>query len=101
MIVNTIAKEVTNTNSSPIIAALCQLKKEQFEITIRSLEPAISNKKARLHTYLPVDPQLMDALGNYGKNFSKITKDVFELIKIRIHLLFCIIKYQVAKSFHA
>ena len=73
MIVNTIAKEVTNTNSSPIIAALCQLKKEQFEITIRSLEPAISNKKARLHTYLPVDPQLMDALGNYGKNFSKIT----------------------------
>lgn len=85
MIVNTIAKEVTNSNSSPIIAALCQLKKEQFEITIRSLEPAISNKKARLHTYLPVDPQLMDALGNYGKNFSKITKDVFELIKMAHH----------------
>jgi 2-isopropylmalate synthase len=81
MIVNTIAKEISNEKSSPIIAALCQLRENQIEETIRSLEPAMAFQKGRLHTYLPVDPQLMLALGEYGKNYKKIIQDVFDLIK--------------------
>jgi 2-isopropylmalate synthase len=77
MIVNTIAKEISDEKTSPIIAALCQLRENQIESTIRSLEPAMAFKKARLHTYLPVDPQLMQALGEYGKNYNKIIQDVY------------------------
>ena len=81
MIVNTIAKEISDEKTSPIIAALCQLRENQIESTIRSLEPALVFKKARLHTYLPVDPQLMQALGEYGKNFKKIIQDVYTLVQ--------------------
>ncbi len=81
MIVNTIAKEISDKNNSPIIAALCQLRENQIESTIRSLEPAMSFNKGRLHIYLPVDPQLMLALGDYGKNYKKIIQDVFILIQ--------------------
>lgn len=82
MIVNTIAKEIANENSSPIIAALCQLRENQIESTIRSLEPAIVFKKGRLHAYLPVDPQLMQALGEYGNNHKKIIQDVYILFQL-------------------
>ncbi len=82
MIVHSVAKEIVENKSSPIIAALCQLRENQIVTTVRSLEPAIKYGRARLHTYVPVDSQLMSALGDYGKNFSQIIKDVYNYIKI-------------------
>ncbi|APJ04299.1 LeuA family protein [Silvanigrella aquatica] len=79
-IVNTIAKELSDYKAPPILTALCQLRENQMEITLQSLAPALKIKKARLHTYFPVDVQLMNALGEYGKNHSKILKDIFHLI---------------------
>lgn len=84
LIVKTIAEEISEKETSPIIAALCQLRENQFESSIRSLEPAIPFRKARLHTYLPVDPQLMDALGDYGKDYKKIIEDVYRLVKYAV-----------------
>ncbi|KAB8033168.1 LeuA family protein [Fluviispira multicolorata] len=82
LIVNTVAKEISNKDTSPIIAALCQLRENQIETTVRALEPLIIHQKARLHTYLPVDPQLLSALGDYGRNFEQMTLDVYNYIKI-------------------
>lgn len=58
-IVNTIAQEVHNFANKPIIAALCQMREAQVIRTIEALAPATSSKLARLHVYLPVDPELM------------------------------------------
>lgn len=82
MIVNTIAHEIPTENSGPIIAALCQLRAQQIDITMEALKPALRYKKARLHTYLPVDPVLMSAsLGDYSKHQGKIIDDVYQNIK--------------------
>jgi 2-isopropylmalate synthase len=82
MIVNTIAKEIPTENSGPIIAAFCQLREQQIDITMEALKPALRYKKARLHTYLPVDPALMSAsLGAYAKQHRKIIDDVYQFIK--------------------
>lgn len=81
-IVQTIAKELMPLPQCPIIAALCQLREKQFDITIEALSPAIAQHKARLHTYLPVDPHLIQAsLGQYAKQPKKIIEDVHRLIK--------------------
>ncbi len=58
-IVHTIATELAPKPDSPIIASLCQLREEQIDRTIQSLLPAVPFKKAMLHVYLPVDPELM------------------------------------------
>ncbi|CAN5451820.1 LeuA family protein [soil metagenome] len=83
MIVKTIAEELAAQPNSPIIASLCQLKETQFICTMQALQPALKTKKARLHTYLPVDPQLMhSSLGDYAKQPEKIIEDVFRLTKM-------------------
>lgn len=82
MIVNTIARELAIESSNLIIAALCQLREQQIDITIEALQPACPAQKARLHTYLPVDPELMKAsLGDYSNQQSTIIEDVYKLIK--------------------
>ena len=60
-IVQAIAKEISSIPNAPVIAGLCQMREEQVEITIRSLEQAVPHKKARMHIYLPVDPELIVA----------------------------------------
>jgi 2-isopropylmalate synthase len=60
-IVNAIATELGDKPDSPVIAALCQLREEQIDITIQALFSAMKYNKARLHVYLPVDPALMPA----------------------------------------
>ena len=60
-IVQTIASQIAGKPDSPIIAGLCQLREEQVERTIQALLPAVKYKKARMHVYLPVDPDLMPA----------------------------------------
>lgn len=79
-IVKTIADE--QASSDMTIAALCQLRDAQIDITIESLEPAVKRKKARLHVYLPVDPQLMIAsLGTRASDKEGLLKDVYNFVK--------------------
>jgi len=85
-IVHSIASIYANEQASPTVAALCQLRAEQVEITIKALEPLIAKKRARLHVYLPVDPNLMQAsLGSYADAKEKIIKDVFSMVSMAFH----------------
>jgi 2-isopropylmalate synthase len=80
MIVETIAHELMCEKNSPIIAGLCQLREKQVEITINALAEAQRHKKARVHLYLPVDPQLMnDSLGEQAKDKSQLIEEVYRL----------------------
>jgi 2-isopropylmalate synthase len=82
-IVETIAREVGACEGGPIIAGLCQLRREQVELTISALQPAIPFRNARLHTYVPVDPELMVAsLGKRAERKSEIVKDVSDFISL-------------------
>ena len=60
-IVKTIAELYASKSSAPIVAGLCQLRSEQIDRTIESLMPAVKLKRARLHTYVPVAQELMEA----------------------------------------
>lgn len=80
-IVQAIARELSPDENSPVIAGLCQLRSEQIDVTIEALEPAVSFGKARLHTYLPVDPQLMPAsLGLLASDKQKLVEQVAEFV---------------------
>ena len=80
-IVKAIAQELGGDSSSPTIAALCQLRSEQVDLSIESLLPAVKNKKARLHTYVPVDPILMKAsLGSRADKKGEIVEDLFQFV---------------------
>ena len=80
-IVKTIAEDLSPKDSSPIIAGLCQLRDEQVDQTIKSLEIAVPYNKARMHTYVPVDPILMIASLGEKADKEKIIKDVHDFIK--------------------
>lgn len=84
-IVHTIAERAATKEYSPIIAGLCQLREEQVKRTIDALRPAIPMKRGRLHTYVPVDPELMSAsLGSIADEKNKIADDVYRLIKMAV-----------------
>lgn len=59
-IVSTISREIGSKEWSAKIAALCQLIEEQVVKTIQALDWC-AKWKWRLHTYVPVDPVLMEA----------------------------------------
>lgn len=81
-IVNTISKRMTEKKSNMIITGLCQLRKNQVEITMDALRPSLEVGKARVHVYLPVDPNLAQAsLGSKNDNEQNI-KNVYELIRL-------------------
>src|SRR5579871_6570940 len=68
-IVQTIAQEVKHFKHRPIVAALCQMREAQIISTIESLLPLASQGLARLHVYLPVDPDLIPiSLGDLAEN---------------------------------
>jgi len=82
-IVHAIAKENLKQSFQPTVAALCQLREEQVVKTIQSLEPVIAIGKGRLHTYVPVDPELLEAsLGGHAADKGKIVQDVYRLCKM-------------------
>ncbi|MFA6058619.1 MAG: alpha-isopropylmalate synthase regulatory domain-containing protein [Taibaiella sp.] len=82
-IVHTIAQEMSSINSSMTIAALCQLREAQIIKTMEALQPRVAQKKSRLHTYLPVDPHLMQAsLGKLADSPHQIIADVYRLIAL-------------------
>lgn len=79
-IVSQIAAQSTTLPQAPIIASLCQLRENQIIRTLEALQPA---KRARLHVYLPVDPNLMPAsLGQAADNLPALVEEVFRLIKL-------------------
>lgn len=81
-IVNEIATELASRDTAPTVAGLCQLRDEQIDITIEALLPATAKKRARLHVYVPVDPELMEvSLGALAKKKDVIQKHVFEFSK--------------------
>lgn len=82
MIVHTIAQEMAPRDAI-IVAGLCQLRDAQVEITMKALMPMISRKRGRVHTYLPVDPELMRAsLGSQATQYSVLIEEVYRLIKM-------------------
>ena len=82
-IVQAISKKMAEQKSNMKIAALCQLREEQVIKTMESLEFSKDQKKAIVHTYVPVDPNLMKAsLGQKANNYNDIINQVNKLIKI-------------------
>jgi 2-isopropylmalate synthase len=81
-IVSRIAAELAPKSDGPIIAGLCQLRGDQIDRTIEALSGAIPLGKARVHTYVPVDPALMVAsLGRRAHDFSEIISEVGRYIE--------------------
>lgn len=84
-IVTTIAQRMADKQSEMIIAGLCQLREAQLVKTMQALQPSVAVKKARIHTYVPVDPNLMKAsLGDLADNKVKIVETVYHLIKMAV-----------------
>ena len=84
-IVNTIAREYGTGFNRPVITGLCQLRREQIEKTIEALSPAIKFGKARLHTYVPVDAELMNAsLGDRSQDKRNIIRDTFDFVRMAV-----------------
>lgn len=84
-IVQTIANNMAAQRSNMIIAALCQLREEQIICTMEALQSSRSINKARIHTYVPVDPNLMQAsLGKLAQQPEAIIADVYRLIKVAV-----------------
>lgn len=84
-IVKTICEEIKTMEFKPTVAALCQLREEQIIKTIDSLQPVVSIGKARLHTYVPVDPELMPAsLGSKSGDQDRIVKDLYNFVSMAV-----------------
>jgi 2-isopropylmalate synthase len=84
-IVHTICEEVAQMEDKPIVAGLCQLREEQVVRTIEALEPLVKFKKARLHVYVPVDPQLMPlSIGKLANDKDQIVADLSRLTKMAV-----------------
>lgn len=81
-IVHTIAQDMTQQQSDMTIAALCQLREQQVVTTMEALQPSLARGKARLHTYVPVDPNLMPhSLGKMAQDQPRIVADIYRFIK--------------------
>ena len=77
-----IVDELTVPGGATTIAALCQMRAGQVESSIRALEKAAACKRGRLHIYLPVDPELMQAsLGNQEEDRPALVKTLGEFCK--------------------
>jgi len=84
-IVESIAQMYATMPTSPKVAALCQMREEQVVTTIESIKSLIPSNRARLHVYLPVDPELMQAsLGSYANDIDQIHKDLDKYIRMAI-----------------
>jgi len=81
IIVNDIAKEMANHPQSPVVCALTQCREEFVQETINALIPAQSAQRARVHIYMPVDPELMQAsLGSSAGNHSMLVRRVAKAV---------------------
>jgi len=80
-IVQSIAQMYSERKESPTIAGLCQLRDEQIDITIDALAAATKKQRARLHTYVPVDPGLMKASLGDKADKKAIQEKVYAFVK--------------------
>ncbi len=86
--VKKIAEAYAEREYSPIVTGLCQLREAQVDATIQALEPAINVERWRVHTYFPVDPELMEASmpadlrkEDGTPDYKKIEEEVYRLCK--------------------
>ncbi|MCF6808504.1 2-isopropylmalate synthase [Thiotrichales bacterium 19S9-12] len=79
-IVHSIAERMAAKNSNMKIAGLCQMREAQLIKTMEALEPAKENGKARVHIYLPVDPNLAQASLGSKNDEQKNIEEVYRLI---------------------
>ncbi|TNF69341.1 MAG: 2-isopropylmalate synthase [Gammaproteobacteria bacterium] len=81
-IVYSIAQRMFEKKSNMIVAGLCQMREAQLIKTMEALAPLKASSKARVHIYLPVDPNLAQvSLGNKHDEKKNID-EVYRLIKI-------------------
>lgn len=84
-IVYAIAGEIAPHPDAPIVAGLAQLRMEQIERTVEALAPAIPYGKARVHTYVPVDAELLEAsLGERAGDRRQIVRNVFDCVSYAV-----------------
>ncbi len=82
-IVNQIAKDMAYIKSEMKISGLCQLREDQVHKTMEALAPSLAINRARIHIYVPVDPELMPvSLGNLANDKPLIIETVHKLIKV-------------------
>ena len=82
-VVQTIASLMTDIASEMIVAGLCQLREPQCIATMEALSPCLARGLARVHTYVPVDPNLMQAsLGALAEDKAQIINDLARLVKL-------------------
>ncbi len=81
-IVKVISERMAARKSAMTIAGLCQLREAQVVKTIESLAASIPGGKARVHTYVPVDPNLAEASLGHRADHDEIIKTVYRLVKI-------------------
>lgn len=84
-IVRSISTEMAERENAPIITGLSQLRLDQVEKTIEALSPAAPQGKARLHVYLPVAPDLMEAsLGKRANDKRVLVREVCDLVSMAV-----------------
>ncbi|OGT63934.1 MAG: 2-isopropylmalate synthase [Gammaproteobacteria bacterium RIFCSPHIGHO2_12_FULL_45_9] len=84
-IVRTIAGKLAARQSPMRIAALCQLREAQVVRTMEALQAGLAMGCARVHTYVPVDPNLMAAsLGQLAHEYARIVEDVYRLVHLAV-----------------
>lgn len=82
-IVNQISKDMAHIKSNMKISGLSQLREDQVLKTMEALQPSLTINRARIHIYVPVDPELMPAsLGKLADDKPLIIETVHKLIKI-------------------
>jgi 2-isopropylmalate synthase len=82
-IVRTISQQMADLQSNMVIAGLCQLREAQVSKTMEALTPSLKIGKARVHTYVPVDPNLMHAsLGKLADDKQQLIDDLYRLVKM-------------------
>ena len=82
-IVHTIAERCAERQDAMTIAALCQLREAQVVRTMEALAPSQKQSKARVHFYLPVDPNLMAAsLGKMADQKETLIDQVHQMAKL-------------------
>ena len=77
-IVHEIATRYSERADAPSVAGLCQLREAQITRTIEALSPAVGKEcvRPRLHVYVPVDPNLMQASLGDKLSHEQILKDL-------------------------
>ena len=82
-IVQAISKELADIQSPMVISALCQLREEQLYKTMDALAASLAINRARIHMYVPVDPELMAvSLGKLADDKAGIIANANKMVSI-------------------